>query len=360
MKKFLAGNKVVEGLGELRRYRFAWVSFCILLSLYVIAIFAGFFAPYHFDNERRDLSYAPPSKVRFIDKEGNLTWPFIYKTAYKFDEFYNRVYLEDTQERYKLQFFSRGDEYSILGLFKGNVHLLGVGPEARLLLFGADSRGRDLFSRIIYGSQISLSIGLVGVFISLLIGLLVGGIAGYFGGKTDNILMRGCEIVMVIPGFYLMLALRNVFSYSLSSVQIYFVIVFIMSFIGWAGIARVVRGMAISLRNREFVEAAKALGVPDIKIIWRHIIPHTLSYTIVAATLSVPGYILGESALSLLGLGIQDPYASWGNLLSDAMAISQIKFHPWILIPGVFIFIAVMAFNLLGDGLRDISDPHKD
>lgn len=348
-----------KGLKRLRRHKFAWFAFLTLVFLYGLAVFAGFFAPYHYANEKRSLSYCPPTPVHFFDKQGNLTWPYVYKTSYKFDEFYNRVYTEDKTEPFKIEFFKRGDEYSILGLFKSDVHLFGVDRGARIFLFGADSRGRGLLSRILYGGQISLSIGLVGVFISLVIGIFIGGISGYFGGKTDSILMRVCEIMMVIPGFYLMLALRSIFSYSLSSLQIYFVIVFIMSFIGWASIARVVRGMAISLREREFVLAAKSLGVPDVKIIWRHIIPHTLSYTTVAATLAIPGYILGESALSLLGLGIQDPYASWGNLLSEAMAVAQIKFHPWVLIPGAFIFIAVMAFNVLGDGLRDITDPRR-
>jgi len=333
------------------------VSFWVLICLYLSAIFAGFISPYHYDNEDRSLSYAPPTKIHFLNERGRLVWPYIYKTQYEFDEFYNRVYTEDKIQKYPLQIFVRGDEYSILGLFKSDLHLFGVKEGGRLYLLGADSRGRDLFSRIIYGGQISLSIGFVGVFISLFIGLFVGGISGYFKGKIDTILMRLCEIIMVIPGFYLMLSLRSIFSYSMSSLQMYFVIVCIMSFIGWPGLARVVRGMALSLREREFVLAARALGISNVKIIWRHIIPHTFSYIIVAVSLSIPGYILGESALSLLGLGIQDPYASWGNLLSESMAIAQIKFHPWILIPGIFIFITVMAFNLLGDGLRDVFDP---
>lgn len=327
--------------------------------LYLSAIFAGFIAPYHFDNERRDLSYCPPTKIHFFEN-GKLCWPFIYGMSYKFDQYYNRVYYEDKSKKYPLRFFIRGDRWSLLGLIRTDLHLFGVEGDGRIYLLGADSRGRDLFSRILYGGQISLSIGLVGVTISLIIGVVIGSISGYWGGKVDNILMRLSEIVMVIPGFYLMLALRSIFSYSLSSVQIYFIIVFIMSFLGWPSIARVVRGMALTLREREFVLAAKALGVPHIRIIIRHIIPHTFSYTIVAATLSIPGYILGESALSLLGLGIQDPYASWGNLLSEAMAISQIRLHPWILVPGVFIFITVMAFNLLGDGLRDVFDPKME
>ncbi|RLJ04090.1 MAG: ABC transporter permease [Candidatus Aenigmatarchaeota archaeon] len=342
---------------KLRKHRLAMSSLYVLCGLYLSAIFAGFLAPYSFDNERRNLSYCPPTKIHFFTPEGRLCWPFVYRTYYKFDQFYRRIYYEDTTKKYPLRFFVKGDEWRFLGLIKTDIHLFGVDEEARIYLLGADSRGRDLFSRILYGGQVSLSIGLVGVAISLIIGVIIGSISGYWGGKVDSIIMRVAEIVMVIPGFYLMLALRSIFSYSLTSLQIYFIIVFIMSFIGWPGIARVVRGMALTLREREFVIAAKALGVSHSKIILTHIIPHTFSYTIIAATLSIPGYILGESALSLLGLGIQDPYASWGNLLSEAMAISQIKFHPWILIPGIFIFVAIMAFNLLGDGLRDVFDP---
>ena len=220
-----------RGFRKLKKHKLALVSFYVLLVLYLLAIFAGFIAPYHFDNEERKLSYCPPTKIHFLDKEGKICSPFVYRMYYEFDEFYNRVYSQDKASVYPLKFLIRGDEYKILGIFKSNIHLLGVEPPGRLYLIGSDSRGRDLLSRIIYGAVISLSIGLVGVFISLVIGVFIGGLSGYFAGKTDNIIMRVCEIIMVIPGFYLMLALRSVFSYSLSSVQIYFVIVFIMSFI---------------------------------------------------------------------------------------------------------------------------------
>lgn len=341
---------------KLKRNKMAVFALWALGGLYFSAIFAGFIAPYHYDNEDRKLSYTPPTKIHFIDEQGRVSFPYVYQLKSEFDQFYKRVYTEDTSKKYYLRLFARGDEYKILGLIKSRLHLFGT-EGARVHLFGADSRGRDLFSRILYGGQISLSIGFVGVFISFFIGLFAGGISGYFGGKVDTVIMRVCEIIMTIPGFYLMLALRSIFSYSLTSVQIYFMIVFIMSFIGWPSMTRIVRGMALSLRQREFVLAAKALGVSDMKIIATHILPHTFSYVIVAASLSIPGYILGESALSFLGLGIQDPYASWGNLLQEAMSIAQIKFHPWILLPGIFIFIAIMAFNLLGDGLRDAFDP---
>ena len=333
----------------------------MLILLYFAAILADFISPYHYDNEARARSYNPPTRLHFVDERGNLQLrPFVYNYSSKFDEFYRRRYTIDKSKRYPLKFFVRADRYKLLGLFPVNLHLFGVEAPARIYLLGADSRGRDLFSRILYGSRVSLSIGLVGVAISFIIGATLGGISGYFGGKIDNIIMRLCEMVMMIPGFYLMLALRAAFPPQLSSVQVYLLIVIIMSFIGWAGLARVVRGMAISIREKEFVLASRAQGVRPFFIVIRHLLPNTLSYTIVALSLSIPGYILGESALSLLGLGIQDPHASWGNLLSEAMGVAQIKFHPWILIPGIFIFVTVMAFNFLGDGLRDAFDPKME
>ncbi|MFH1655006.1 MAG: ABC transporter permease [Candidatus Omnitrophota bacterium] len=342
---------------RIKKNRFAFLSFLILVLFYFGAIFADFISPYSYDNENRDYSYCPPTKIHFVTQEGKITRPFIYGASSSFDEYKRRIYKEDKTKIYSLKLLINGDKYKLLGFIPASIHLFGVDQQARISLWGADFRGRDLFSRILYGARVSLSIGLFGVAISLILGLLVGGISGYYGGKIDNIIMRICEMIMMIPGFYLMLALRAAFPPNLSSLQIYLLIVVIFSFIGWAGMARVIRGMAISLREREYVLAAKALGISDIKIIFRHILPHTISYSIVAASLSIPGYILGESGLSLLGLGIQDPHASWGNLLSQAMGIMQIKFYPWILLPGLFIFITVMAFNLLGDGLRDALDP---
>lgn len=343
---------------RLKKNRLAIFALIILGLLYLFSIFADFISPYHYDNEKREYSYCPPTKLRFFDDKGRFHLrPFIYGYTYKFDEFYRRIYTLDKNKIYRVKFFVRGDKYEILGIFPADLHLFGVEPGGRIYLLGADSRGRDLFSRILYGSRVSLSIGLVGVAVTFIIGTILGGISGYFGGRIDNIIMRLCEMVMMIPGFYLMLALRAAFPPRLSSVQVYLLIVLILSFIGWAGLARVVRGMAISIREKEYVLAARSLGESPFSIIIRHVLPNTLSYVIVALTLSIPGYILGESAMSLLGLGIQDPHASWGNLLSEAMSVAQIKFHPWILIPGIFIFVTVMAFNFLGDGLRDAFDP---
>jgi peptide/nickel transport system permease protein len=358
MPKIRQKSDLVKSLGKLKRHKPALIGLAVLIVLYLGCIFAEFAAPYHYDNENRSNSFNPPSAIHWIDGSGKFhIVPFIYNSAYSFDRYYRRVFVEKKDSHYHFKLFVKGDRYKLFGLIPWDRHLLGVDKGGRFYLMGADSRGRDLFSRIVYGSRVSLTIGLVGVFISTIIGLVVGGFAGYLGGKLDNVIMRLCEMVMLVPGFYLLLALRAAFPPEISSVKIYFLIILIISFIEWAGLARIIRGMSKSIRNREFVIAAEALGQKTIVIIFKHIIPQTMSFLIVSITLSIPSYILGESGLSLIGLGIQDPYASWGNLLSDAMNIADIKFHPWILIPGFFILVTVMAFNFLGDGLRDVFDP---
>jgi len=345
-------------MARLRRHRMAIFGFRVLVVLYLSAIFAGFISPYDYDNENRDHSYHPPCRLRFVDEQGKFHFrPFVYATSYEFDEYFRRQWVVDKSQRYPVRLLVKGDEYRILGLFKARTHLFGVEAPSRLYLFGADYRGRDLFSRIMFGGQISLTIGLVGESISFVIGMLLGGLSGYLGGRADFAIQRFCEMVMLIPTFYLLLVLRNTFPPAMSSIQVYLGIVLILSFIYWASFSRVIRGMVLSIREQEFVLAARAAGLPTMRIIIRHVLPNTLSYAIVYASLTIPYYILGESALSLIGLGIQDPVPSWGNLLQKAMSIPELKFHPWILIPGFFIFAAVMAFNYLGDGLRDALDP---
>jgi len=343
-------------LRNFKRNRFAVICIVVLCLLYAGAIFADFLSPYSYKNEDRNYSYCPPIPVKIIDN-GKLAWPFIHGIKLTFDEYNKRVYVVDTDKKYPIRLFVKGDEYKLLGLIPARHHLFGISEEGRIYLLGADARGRDIFSRLLFGGRISLSIGLIGVLISFSIGLIVGGIAGYWGGKIDNILMRICEMFMMVPGFYLLLALRAAVPDNFSSVQVYFSIILILSFIGWASLARIIRGMCLSLREREYVLAAKSLGLTDLQIIIRHILPHTLSYSIFAVMLSIPGYILGESALSLIGLGIQDPFASWGNMLSDAMSIIRIKFAPWILFPAFFIFLTVICFNVIGNALRDCLDP---
>ncbi|HQQ17658.1 MAG TPA: ABC transporter permease, partial [Fervidobacterium sp.] len=250
----------------------------------------------------------------------------------------------------------------LLWMIPLHYHLFGVdnydnNPYVSLNIFGADSYGRDVWSRIIFASRVSLTIGFIGLAVTLALSLLFGGIAGFYGGLVDELIMRICEILMAIPGFYLLLLLRAVLPVDLPSSQTYMLLIFILAFLGWPGRARIVRGQILAERQREYVEAAIALGYPDMRIMWRHIIPNLATYLIVSSTLSIPGYILGEAGLSYLGLGIREPSASWGNMLTAAQDVYILENAPWLLIPGAFIFIVVLAFNFVGDGLRDAIDP---
>lgn len=344
-------------LKHLASKKIALLALIVLVSLYGLALLAPFFAPYPYTQDDIEYAYAPPTKIHLINSLSKRWQLFICPQRYTRNQYFARIYQEDKQQVVPLEFFVRGFEYKLFGL-KFNRHLFGT-KSAKLFLLGADSKGRDIFSRIVYGARVSLSIGLIGAVISFSIGLLVGALSGYFGGRLDNFLMRFCEMLMMVPSFYLMLALRASFPINLTSTQIYLLIVVILSFIGWASLARIIRGMVMSIRENEFIYAAKSLGLSDLRIILRHILPHTFSYAIVAIVVSIPSYILGEAGLSLIGLGIQDPEASWGNLLSAALGIVEVKLHPWILFPGVFILITVMAFNIVGDALRDILDPKR-
>jgi peptide/nickel transport system permease protein len=257
-----------------------------------------------------------------------------------------------------VKLFNEGVPFNFLGLFSSRIHLFGS-PTGGYFPLGTDRLGRDMVSRLLHGSRVSLTVGLLGAAITFTLGLLFGGIAGYFGGVTDMIMMRFAEIIMSFPSIYLLFTLRAVFPPSLTSIQVYLLIVVIISFVGWARLGRIIRGMVLSLKNEDYVLSAKTMGLSELKIIIRHILPNTLSFVIIQVTITIPGYILGESALSLLGLGITEPQSSWGLMLSVARNFRVVRDFPWVLIPGFMIFVAIMAWNFFGDGIRDAVDPRS-
>ncbi len=343
---------------QLKRYRLALAGGVVLIWLYVTMVLAPFLAPYALDYSDRSLFYAPPVGVHLVDARGRLHLrPFVY--AYRVVDASLPAYARDTARTYDIHFFVHGAPYRLFWLIPSDVHLIGVDPPARLFLLGTDQFGRDLLSRLLYGSVVSLLIGVIVVLIAFPIGMVLGGIAGYYGGMIDNVIMRSVEVLAAFPSFYLLLTLASVLPATLSSGARLFMISAVFSFVGWGGLARVLRGIVLGIRDVEFVLAARAAGLPDFRVIVRHVLPSTTSYVIVAATLTIPGVILGESGLSFLGLGVQEPSTSWGLLLAQAQSIEALTQFPWLLIPGIMIVLAVLAFNFLGDGVRDALDPRQ-
>ena len=349
---------IKEIFAQIWKDKFAKIALIILGLMYLSILFADFIAPYSKNFSDRNLSYAPPSKIFTIDEKNRLSFPYTYNYKREYDaDVMQTIYKLDRSKKYYLKFFSKGEKYKFLGIIPSNIHLVTVEPSGRLFLLGTDINGRDVFSRLLFGGRISLTIGFLALFILFPIGLLYGGISGYIGGKTDMLMMRFAEAVMSIPSFYLLIILAAILPSSMTSTQRFILIVVILALIGWAGFARVVRGMVLSIKTQEFIQAAKTIGASNLRIIVKHILPQTTSYVIVAMTLSVPSYILSESGLSFLGLGIQQPDASWGNMLKEAQEYINILYRPWLLTPGILIFVAVLSFNLIGDTIRDILDP---
>jgi len=346
---------------QFKRHKLGVLSGFVIIFLSILAIFADFFAPYQFDSEHDELGYAPPSKIHFR-KDGEFTWPYVYGLKQERNEFFKLVFSEDTSKEYPIKFFVAGDDYKLLGLFETNIHLFGTGePEdspGQIFLFGTDIWGRDLFSRILSGGRVSLAIGPAVLIFSLFIGILLGGISGYYGRGVDMIIQRFIEILQSFPALPLFLALAAILPADMPNSARFIGIVLIFSLLGWTVQARVLRGQFLALRENEFTLAAKALGSTDLRVIFRHMLPNAMSYVIVSATLAIPGLIIAEATLSFLGLGIKEPMTSWGELLNDAQQWAVLESRPWLLLPGVFILISVLAFNFLGDALRDAVDPH--
>ena len=320
------------------------LSVICLAVFYIFAAASPFVAPYDPTYQYRELPDCPPMPLH-LSPPSEWAHGIFFAYPMKLKDSLARRFVEDRTRKTFVRFF-----------FNGHLFTTESAADPWFML-GSEGLGRDLFSRIVYGARVSMCIGLVGVIISFSLGIAVGAFSGYTGGLIDNLIMRWCEIEMSLPSFYFLLALAAVIPSGMSTVATFFMIVAIMAFISWAGFARVIRGMAASVRSAPFVEAGRALGGSRSRLLRRHVIPSLLGFAAVNASLSIPGYILGESALSLLGLGIQEPASSWGNLLSQAMDPQNIEHYPWVLIPGIFISVAVMSFNFLGDYLRDRLDP---
>jgi peptide/nickel transport system permease protein len=343
---------------RLTQDRTALISLVVLVGLYLLVAFADFLAPYSAQHYDRALSKAPPTSIYMLDENGQLSWPYVFRYTMTYNpSTFSQDFAPELSRKYYLRFFTSGEPYKLFGMIPGNLRLMGVEAPGQLSLLGNDINGRDLYSRMLYGGQISLTIGFLSLFIVFPIGMIYGGLAGYFGGKTDDLMMRVAEIIMSIPTFFLLVGLAAILPPGLPSSERFALVILILAFVSWASLSRVIRGMVLSIKNEEFVDAGRAIGLSPFTIIVRHILPQTTSYLLVALTLSVPGYILAESGLSFLGLGIQQPDASWGNMLKEAQDVSNIIERPLMLMPGFLIFLAVLAFNVVGDAVRDILDP---
>ncbi|MCY3978065.1 MAG: ABC transporter permease [Chloroflexi bacterium] len=346
---------------KFRRHRLAMLSALVIIFLYSLAVFAEFYSVNDYHKRHVKYAKAPPHTVRFIDEEGNFHLnPFIYDMTQKLDmDTLKRIYTEDRSKRYPVRFFVRGEPYKLLGLIDSDVHLMGVDDPALFFPFGTDELGRDLFSRTMHAARISLSIGFLGMVTSFVLGCLIGGVSGYFGGSVDIVVQRVIEFLVSIPHIPLIMALSAAFPAEWSSTQVYFGITVVLASVSWPPLARAVRGKLLELREADFVMAARISNMGDMEIIVKHLLPSFASFLIVVLSLAVPGMILAETALSFLQIGIRPPAVSWGVLLQDAQNIRSLSQSPWLLIPGLFVIATVLSFNFLGDGLRDAADPYK-
>lgn len=344
------------------RNRLAVAGSIVLILMYITMVIApGFFSTYDFTEQRADYIFAPPQIPRFFDEEGRFHFrPFVYglKTELNLETF-EWVHTVDTSQKYPIYFFVRGSKHKILGFIPSDLHLFGVEKPGTFFLAGTDDLGRDMYSRMLHGGQISLTVGLVGVMLTLILGSVLGTVSGYYGGTVDTVIQRLVELLQSFPDIPLWAALAAAVPPEWPPDKVFFSISVILSLRNWTGLARQVRAKILAFREEDYALAAQAMGASDRRIILVHMLPNALSHIIVAATLSVPGMILAETSLSFLGLGIQPPVVSWGVLLQNAQQVSVVLERPWLLLPGLFVVFAVLSYNFLGDGLRDAADPYS-
>ena len=344
---------------KFKRHRLALFSAIILAILYGMIVIAEFLAPYNLETRKVDSIYSPPQKVRLFH-DGSLVGPFVYGRTVQLNmDTLKREYKDDPTKVQKLRFFCHGDRYKFWSLVESNLHLVCPAEGGQFFLLGTDPLGRDVFSRIIYGARISLTIGLLGVSVSFILGIVIGGIAGYRGGIIDLLTQRLIEVLQSLPSIPLWLALAAIMPVTWSPLLVYFGITFILGLLDWTGLARAVRSKLLALREEDYVLAAQLMGAKGSRIIGRHLVPGFMSHLIASATISIPGMILGETALSFLGLGLRPPIVSWGVLLNEATNINVVALYPWLMLPVIPVIVVILAFNFLGDGLRDAADPYK-
>ncbi|MDK1374200.1 MULTISPECIES: ABC transporter permease [unclassified Sinorhizobium] len=344
---------------KFKRHKVALASGIFLAALYVMILFCEFLAPYNLHTRNVDFIYAPPQAVRLFH-DGAFVGPFVYGRTMTLDmETLRRNYADNPSDIQQIRFFCRGDTYRFWGLFESNLHLICPAEGGQLFLLGTDRLGRDVLSRIIYGARISLTIGLLGITVSFVLGIVIGGLAGYHGGVFDLLVQRLIEVLQSIPSIPLWLSLAAIMPATWSPLLIYLGITVILGLLDWTGLARAVRSKLLALREEDYVLAAQLMGARSSRIIGRHLVPGFMSHLIATATISIPGMILGETALSFLGLGLRPPITSWGILLTEAKSVSVIAFYPWLLFPTIPVILVILAFNFLGDGLRDAADPYK-